>query len=125
MSKNWRMWGRYLNTAATSILPYGNGGLGLSMNLPDFGATQKTPKYSYSGTVTGTLNPSTVVEFTYGISHNLIDLRITTDAATRATTGLSAFPLLYPNALYLDQIPNFTWGGRVANGRALIQKAVR
>src|SRR6266496_3949216 len=123
ISKNWRTWGRWLNTAATSILPYGNSGLGLSTNLPDFGATQKTPKYSYSGTVTGTLNPTTVVEFTYGISHNLIDLRVSTDAATRAITGLTAFPLLYPDANYLDQIPNFTWGGRVANGPSIDTKS--
>jgi carboxypeptidase family protein/TonB-dependent receptor-like protein len=123
VSKNWRIWGRWLNTVATSTLPYGNSGLGLSTNLPDFGATQKTPKYSYSGTVTGSLNATTVVEFTYGISHNLIDLRVTTDAATRAATGLSNFPLLYPDALYLDQIPNFTWGGRVANGPSIDTKS--
>ena len=123
ISKNWRTWGRWLNTAATSILPYGNSGLGLSSNLPDYGATQKTPKYSYSGTVTGTLNPTTVVEFTYGISHNLIDLRVSTDVATRSITGLSSFPLLYPDANYLDQIPNFTWGGRVANGPSIDTKS--
>ncbi len=123
VSKNWRLWGRWLNTVATSMLPYGNSGLGLSTNLPDFGATQKTPKYSYSGTVTGSLNPTTVVEFTYGISHNLIDLRVSTDAATRAKTGLDAFPLLYPDANYLDQIPNFTWGNRVANGPSIDTKS--
>jgi hypothetical protein len=123
MSKNWRIWGRWLNTASTSQLPYGNSGLGLSTNLPDFGATQKTPKYSYSGTVSGSLNPTTVLEFTYGISHNLIDLRVSSDGATRASTGLANFPLLYPDALYLDQIPNFTWGGRVANGPSIDTKS--
>ncbi len=123
LSKNWRIWGRWLKTAATSELPYGNSGLGLSTNLPVYGATQKTPKYSLSGTVTGTLNRTTVVEFTYGISHNLIDLRINSDAATRAKTGLSTFPLLYPDANYLDQIPNFTWGGRVAGGPSIDTKS--
>ncbi len=123
ISKNWRIWGRWLNTVATSELPYGNSGLGLSTNLPMYGATQKAPKYSVSGTVTGTLNPTTVVEFTYGISHNLIDLRINSDAATRAKTGLSTFPLLYPDANYLDQIPNFTWGNRVANGPSIDTKS--
>ena len=86
-------------------------------------APRKTPKYSYSGTVTGSLNPTTVVEFTYGISHNLIVLRVSTDAATRELTGLTNFPLLYPDANYLDQIPNFTWGGRVANGPSIDTKS--
>ena len=123
ISRNWRIWGRWLNTAATSQLPYGNSGLGLSTNLPGYAATQKAPKYSYSGTVTGTLNPTTVVEFTYGISHNLLDLRVSSDAATRAKTGLTSFPLLYPDANYLDQIPNFTYGGRVANGPSIDTKS--
>jgi hypothetical protein len=123
ISKNWRIWGRWLNNVSTSELPYGNSGLGLSTNLPDYGATQKSPRYSYSGTVTGTLNPTTVVEFTYGISHNLLDLRVTSDASTRATSGLAAFPLLFPAANYLDQIPNFTYGGRVANGPSIDTKS--
>jgi len=125
ISKNWRMWGRWLNTAATSILPYGNSGLGLSTNLPDYVATQKTPKYSYSGTVTGTLNPTTVVEFTYGISHNLIDLRVSTDVATRATTGLSTFHCCIRTQTIL--IRSLILHGAVAwrMVQALIQKAVR
>lgn len=123
ISKNWRVWGRWLNNVSTSELPYGNSGIGVSTNLPDYGATQKSPRYSYSGTVTGTLNPTTVVEFTYGISHNLLDLRINSEASTRAASGLTTFPLLYPDANYLDQIPNFTYGGRVANGPSIDTKS--
>jgi hypothetical protein len=116
VSKNWRIWGAWLNNSSTSQLPYGNGGLGLSTNLPDYGAVQQSPRHSYSATITGTLNPTTVVEFTYGRSHNMLDLRFAADNTTRAATGLTDFPLLYPDANYLDQIPNFTWGsGRVAN----------
>jgi len=72
MSKNWRIWGRWLNTAAVSELPYGNSGLGLFNELAyvrrDAKRRQNT---AFLERPTGTINPTTVVEFTYGISHNL------------------------------------------------------
>jgi len=110
MSKNWRMWGRWLNTVAHFQAALWKQWSGLSTNLPDYGATQKTPKYSYSGTVTGTLNPTTSVEFTYGISHNLIDLRVGTDVATRANTGLFNLPTAVPDANYLESDPELYLG---------------
>ncbi|MDQ3010596.1 MAG: hypothetical protein M3X11_07830 [Acidobacteriota bacterium] len=113
LTSSWRVSGRVLKNKADVILPYGDFVLGT--NLPPFAAARSIPRYSFATTVTGSLSPTTVIEATYGISHNSIDI-LPTDRHTRAATGLSSFPTLYPGAVTLDLIPQFTYGGRIAGG---------
>ncbi len=114
MTTNWRVYGRFLKNKGDTRRPYGSFVLGT--NLPPFFAKQNVPRYSFAGTLTGTLNPTTVIEVTYGISHNQIDILPGSDKHTRTATGLTAFPTLYPGAVALDLFPQFTYGGRVAGG---------
>ncbi|MEO6723880.1 MAG: hypothetical protein ABIP14_01130, partial [Blastocatellia bacterium] len=98
---------------ASVILPYGDFVLGT--NLPPFAAARSIPRYSFATTVTGSINPTTIVEATYGISHNSIDI-LPTDKHTRAATGLTGFPTLYAGAVTGDLIPRFNYGGRISGG---------
>lgn len=114
ISSDWRVYGRWLKNKANVLLPYGDFVLGT--NLPPFAAGRSIPRYSFAGTLTGSLSPTTVIEVTYGISHNQIDIFPGADKHTRTATGLTSFPTLYPGAVTLDLIPQFTYGGRVAGG---------
>jgi hypothetical protein len=114
LTNAWRVYGRWLKNKADVVLPYGDFVLGT--NLPPFAAGRSIPRYSFAGTVTGSLSPTTVIEVTYGTSHNQIDIFPAANKHTRTATGLTSFPTLYPGAVTLDLIPQFTYGGRVAGG---------
>jgi hypothetical protein len=114
ITSDWRVYGRWLRNVADVKLPYGDFVLGT--NLPPFAAGRSIPRYSFAGTLTGALTPTTVVEITYGISHNQIDIFPGGDKHTRTANGLTNFPTLFPGAVTLDLIPQFTYGGRVAGG---------
>ncbi|HKZ78573.1 MAG TPA: carboxypeptidase regulatory-like domain-containing protein [Pyrinomonadaceae bacterium] len=108
---NWRLSGRRLNNDTLGISPYNFLGFILFGNLGQFGIKQTLPRSSYAGTLTGILNPSTVVEFTYGFSKNIVDGRPNTDKYTRTATGLQDLPLVYPDAVVDDILTQFGFGG--------------
>ncbi|HKX32485.1 MAG TPA: TonB-dependent receptor [Blastocatellia bacterium] len=114
LTSNWRVNGRYLRNKADFFLPYGDFVLG--GNLPPLGARRVVPRYSFSATVSGSFNTTTILELTYGVSHNRIDILPGSEALTRTASGLTGLPALYPAAVTLDLVPQFTFGGRVANG---------
>jgi hypothetical protein len=110
----WHATGKYLYNKRGPIQPYGSFVLGT--NMPDFATKFPNNRYSVTGTVTGSINPTTVVEITFGQSHNFIDILPNNPNFNRTALGLSNIPLLFPNAVQLDLPPQFQFGGRVANG---------
>src|SRR5207244_3485710 len=65
-----------------------------------------------------TIRPTTTNEFNIGLTNNSIDINATTDALSRTKSG-AVLPLLYPNAVQKDYVPNFTYNGtRIANSPA-------
>jgi hypothetical protein len=113
ISDNWRATGKYLYNKRSPTFPYGSFVLGT--NLPDYAANFPNNRYSITGTVTGSLNPTTVLEATFGQSHNFIDILPNNPKFNRAGLGLTGIPLLFPGAVQLDLPPQFVFGGRVAN----------
>jgi hypothetical protein len=111
----WRATGKYLYNKRGPTFPYGSFVLGT--NMPDFAAKFPNNRYSVTGTVTGSLNPTTVLEVTFGQSHNFIDILPANPKFNRAGLGLSNIPLLYPGAVQIDAPPQFVFNGnRIANG---------
>jgi hypothetical protein len=114
ISNAWRVYGRFAKNTSNRDLAYGSFVLG--DNLPDYPAKYLFPRHSWSATTTGTLNATTVVEATVGVSHNSIDILPGNSQFTRSALGLSGLPTLFPNAVQLDLPPQFVFEGRIANG---------
>ncbi|MGH9840348.1 MAG: carboxypeptidase regulatory-like domain-containing protein, partial [Blastocatellia bacterium] len=115
ISDSWRANGKYVYYKNSPIQPYGSFVLGT--NLPDYATRFPNNRYAVSGTVTGSLNPTTVLEVTFGQTHNFIDILPNNPKFNRAGLGLTGIPLLYPSAVQIDSPPQFVFnGGRIANG---------
>ena len=115
INNTWRANGKYLYYKNGPIQPYGSFVLGT--NLPDYATKFPNNRYSVTGTVTGSITPTMVLEVTFGQSHNFIDILPNNPKFNRAGLGLTGFPLLYPGAVQIDSPPQFIFnGGRIANG---------
>ncbi len=111
----WRATGKYLFNKRQVTEPYGSFVLGT--NMPDFAALFPNDRYSVTGTVTGSINPTTVLEVTFGQSHNSIDILPANPKFTKAGLGLTNIPLLFTQGVQIDSPPRFIFnGGRIANG---------
>ena len=115
INDSWRATGKYLYNKNSPIQPYGSFVLGT--NLPDFATRFPNNRYSVTGTVNGSINPTTVLEVTFGQSHNFIDILPNNPKFNRAGLNLTDIPLLFPDAVQIDSPPQFVFnGGRIANG---------
>lgn len=111
----WRVSGKYLYNKRQVVEPYGSFVLGT--NMPDFQALYPNDRYSFNGTVTGTISSTLVFEATFGQSHNAIDILPGNPKFNRAGLSLTGIPLLFPGAVQIDAPPRFIFnGGRIANG---------
>src|SRR6185295_6413371 len=114
LNSNWRIGGRFVKDTSDRLLgPPGS--FVLANNLPDYPTKFLFPRYSWSVTATGSLNPTTILETTVGVSHNAIDI-LPSDNFNRTGLGLTGFPTIFPGAIQLDMPPQFAFGGRIANG---------
>ncbi len=115
INDSWRATGKYLYNKNSPIQPYGSFVLGT--NLPDYATKFPNNRYSVTGTVNGSLNATTVLEVTFGQSHNFIDILPNNPKFNRAGLNLTGIPLLFPDAVQIDSPPRFIFnGGRIANG---------
>lgn len=115
LTSSWRLSGRYVKVKNDQVLPYGS--FVLASNMPDFNVLLPNPRNSYAFTLTGAINPTTVLEVTIGGSHNSIDINPSNPKFNKKSLGLSDIPVIYPNAVQIDSPPQFVFnGGRIANG---------
>lgn len=115
INDNWRVYGRMLNNFNTNENPFSGLGFILGGNIGEWGWKNDTPRLSFAGTLNGTLNATTAVEFTYGFSRNSIDGRPATDIYTFASSGLTGLPRIFPNATQEDFLPQVGYGGGPLN----------
>jgi len=111
INNNWRMTGRYMFHTNAAELPYGISGWSIRSNLDTIEVIADVPAYNALVSTTGILNNTTSLEISVGTAHNSLDHYSNSKTMTRAGSGLSAFPLLYPDAVQMDLIPQFTFGG--------------
>lgn len=115
INDNWRATGKYLFNKRSPTFPYGS--FVLASNLPDYPAKFPNNRYTVTGTVTGSINPTTILEVTFGQSHNSIDILPVNPKFNKAGLGLTGIPLLFPGAVQIDSPPQFIFnGGRISNG---------
>src|SRR5262249_33279618 len=118
ISNNWRANGKYLFYKNSPTQPYGSFVLGT--NMPDFATDFPNNRYGVTGTVTGSLNATTLVEGTVGPSHNAIDILPHNPNFNRTDLNLTGVPVLFNDPVQLDLPPQFifsqTGSGNIANG---------
>ncbi len=110
----WHASGKYLYYKNSPIQPYGSFVLGT--NLPDYATIFPNNRYQVTGSVTGSLSPTMILEATFGQSHNFIDILPNNPKFNKTDLGLTGIPVLYPGAIQLNLPPQFSFGGRIANG---------
>ena len=113
LNSSWRVFGRYVKVKNDQVLPYGS--FVLATNMPEFNVLLPNPRTSYAMTITGSLNPTTILEATIGGSHNSIDINPANTKFNRTALGLTGVPVIYPNAVQIDSPPQFVFGGRIGN----------
>jgi hypothetical protein len=119
ITNNWRANGKYLFYKNSPTQPYGSFVLGT--NMPDFATDFPNNRYGVTGTVTGSLNPTTVLEVTFGQSHNSIDILPHNPNFNRTALNLTGTPLLFKDPVQLDLPAQFIFnGGRIANGPNIV-----
>ena len=106
---------RYVNNVDVLSSFYGSFVLGT--NNPLTPIVDARPGRALAVSATKTFNSTTVNEFTVGFGKNQINIDASNAALTRAATGLTNLPALFPGAIQNDYIPQFNFnGGRIANG---------
>ena len=109
------LFGRYINNIDVISSFYGSFVLGT--NLPLTRINDARPGKAFAVGATKTFNPTTVNEVTVGFGKNQINIDASDSGLTRAATGLTNLPMIYPSAIQQDYIPQFNFnGGRIANG---------
>ena len=116
MSSRSRFFGHWLNNSNTYQSYYGSFVLGASVPITPI--EYRNPGHGWAVGHSWTISPTMTNEFNVGITNNSINIDATTDLLTRKKSG-AAFPLLYPEAVQKDYVPNFTYGGtRIGNSSA-------
>jgi len=116
---NWRFTGRYMNLNNTQTQPYGTTWAGAgSNNLDDINDVFENPGSNYMLSATGILNSTTSLEMSVGRAHNILIHQVGNERLRRAPAGLSGMPLLYPDAVQDDYIPDMNFSGGRTSGNA-------
>lgn len=116
INSNWRVTGRFMMHTNKSTLPYGISGWSIRSNVDNIDVISDVPGLNWVASTTGILNNTTSLEVSVGSGHNSLDHYSQSDKMTRTGAGLSSLPMLFPNAIQMDLIPQMTFGGgRIAN----------
>ena len=107
------LFGRYVNNQDALSSFYGSFVLGT--NNPLVRINDVRPGRALAVGATKTFNSTMVNEITIGFGKNQINIDAASDALTRAKNGLSSLPMLFPNAIENDYIPQFVFGGRIGS----------
>jgi Carboxypeptidase regulatory-like domain len=121
-SDNWRFTGRYMQNTDEQDQPYGVTWAGAGGNVPIAQTHQAIPGRNWLVTSTGVLNTTTSLEVSVGSAHNSLDIGLANPLLTRTGAGVTGLPLLFPEAVQNDTIPQFDFnGGRVGGNAGRIQ----
>ena len=113
VSSKARVFGHWINNNNTYTSQYGSFVLG--SNTPLSPIEYANPGYSWAAGTTYIISPTMTNEFNIGASKNSILIDETGTAYTRTKSGVN-LPLLYPNAVQRDYIPNVQFNGsRLSN----------
>jgi hypothetical protein len=124
-TNSWRVTGRYNKKKDNSEQPYGTTWAGAgSDQLDTLDTFFETPATNWMISSVGIINNSTTLELSLGRAHNSLDFTIMNPNLTRTAAGLTGFPLLFPDAVQADYIPDLIFNAdnaRVGNRAGRLQ----
>jgi Carboxypeptidase regulatory-like domain/TonB-dependent Receptor Plug Domain len=107
-----RVFGHFIHNVQPVVTPYGSFVLGENMPLTNI--NDPTPGISFAGGATWLISPTMTNELNIGMTKNQIDIFEVGNVLTR-TASKVALPLLYPNAVQDDYIPQINVTGSHLN----------
>jgi hypothetical protein len=121
INDKWKAFARYIHNYDVQTNNYGSFAL-QAANIPE-PITINSPGNGFTVGLTTFVNPTASNELTMGWEQGNISILPATPNLNRATTGLSNFPLLFPNSVQLNTIPVFDFSnvgnGKIANSGIL------
>jgi len=119
---NWRLTGRYMHTKENITQAYGTQWAGNGSNNLPMEVLFLHPGYNWMVSATGILSPTMSLEMSVGSAHNSLDYQLQEPNLFRSAAGLDGFPLLFPDALQADYLPDLRFnGGRVGGSAGYYQ----
>ena len=113
---NWRITGRYMKNKEDITQAYGTTWAGNGSDQLPTPVLFTHPGSNYLLSGTGTLNPTTSLEVSWGRAHNSLNYQLLLEPLFRANSAVSGLPLLFPDAVQSDYVPWFVFrGGRTGN----------
>jgi len=113
---NWRFTGRYMKTKEEILQAYGTTWAGNGSDHLPMPVMFLHPGSNYMLSATGILSPTTSLELSVGRAANSLNYELQQANLFRSAAGLTGMPLLYPDAVQADYIPDFRFrGGRTGN----------
>ena len=104
-TQNWRVTGRYMNNKEDILQAYGTTWAGNGSDQLPMPTLFVHPGSNYMLSASGILNNTTSLELSWGRASNSLNYQLQQQQLFRANAGLSALPLLFPNAVQSDYIP--------------------
>jgi hypothetical protein len=108
ITNNLRVFGHWVDDQQPTVTPYGSFVLGLTVPIANI--ANPVPGRSFAAGATWVIGPTMTNEVNWGFTHNSILIDETGNQLTRTTSGIT-LPLLYPNAVQKDYIPNVSFNG--------------
>jgi len=108
LSDKVHLYGHWINDVQPNVLPYGSFILGQAVPLGK--VSNQQPGHSYAGGATFILSPTMTNEVNIGFSHGENNFDEATNILRSSTSGVK-LPVLYPNAVQNDFLPNVTFNG--------------
>ncbi len=107
-SEKIRIFGHWISNVFPQVLPYGSFVLGPTVPITNI--TDSRPGHSIASGITWVVSPTMTNEANWGFTKNKIDIVEVGNVLRRKTSGVN-LPLLYPDAVQDDYIPNATFNG--------------
>lgn len=114
VNNNWRVTGRYMWHSNRQELAYGLQWWSLGSTnpgVPGLNVIADVPGRNWFLSTTGILNNTTSLEVSFGQAHNSLSHYTEEERFTRTGAGMSALPMLYPDSIQNDYIPDMRFGG--------------
>ncbi len=108
ITNNLRVFGHFIDDQQPTVTPYGSFVLGLTVPIANI--ANPIPGRSWASGATWVISPTMTNEVNWGFTHNSILIDETGNQLTRTASGIT-LPVLYPNAIQKDYIPNVSFNG--------------
>ncbi|PYQ74545.1 MAG: hypothetical protein DMG04_10090 [Acidobacteria bacterium] len=113
----WRITGRYMKDKEEILQAYGTTWAGNGSDQLPTPTLFIHPGSNYLLSATGVLNSSTSLELSWGRAANSLNYQLQLQQLFRSNAGVSALPLLFPQAVQADYVPWFVFRGPNGTGR--------